>query len=111
MNRMVRRYQGKETHVIPDNLATHKPKRDMWLTRKPKVQFHCTPTHASWTKQIEMKFSILTGKSLKGVSFRSMDELKKHIDSFITGDNADTKPFVWTRSVVHQKRLKPCFAV
>ena len=25
--------------------------------------------------------------------------------------NADAKPFVWTKSVVHQKRLKPCFAI
>jgi hypothetical protein len=33
-------------------------------------------------------------------------ELKEHIDSY----NADARPFVWTKSVVHQKRLKPCFA-
>ncbi len=32
-----------------------------------------------------------------------------HIDAFITGYNTDAKPFVWTKSEVHQ-RLKPCFA-
>src|ERR1700736_3504962 len=104
MNRMVKQYQGKEIHVILDNLSTHKPKRDMWLTRHPNVHFHYTPTHASWTNQIEIWFSILTGKSLKGASFGSVAELKEHIDSFIASYNEDAQPFVWTKSVVHQKR-------
>jgi transposase len=111
MNRMVKPYQGKEIHVILDNLSTHKPKRDMWLARHPNVHFHYTPTHASWTNQIEIWFSILTGKSLKGASFTSVAGLKDHIDSFIASYNQDARPFVWTKSVVHQKRLKPCFAV
>src|SRR6201993_1757249 len=111
MNRMVKQYQGKEIHVILDNLSTHKPKRDMWLARHPNVHFHYTPTHASWTNQIEIWFSILTGKSLKGASFTSVAGLKDHIDSFIASYNQDARPFVWTKSVVHQKRLKPCFAI
>src|ERR1700746_819910 len=111
MNRMVKQYQGKEIHVILDNLSTHKPQRDMWLARHPNVHFHYTPTHASWTNQIEIWFSILTGKSLKGASFTSVAGLKDHIDSFIANYNQDARPFVWTKSVVHQKRLKPCFAV
>jgi transposase len=108
MNRMVKQYQGKEIHVILDNLSTHKPKRDMWLTRHPNVHFHYTPTHASWTNQIEIWFSILTGKSLKGASFGSVAELKEHIDSFIGSYNEDAKPFVWTKSVVHQKLPARC---
>ena len=111
MNRMVKRYPGQEIHVILDNLSTHKPKRDMWLARHPNVHFHYTPKHASWTNQIEIWFSILTGKSLKGASFASVAGLKDHIDSFIASYNQDARPFVWTKSVVHQKRLKPCFAV
>jgi transposase len=110
MNRVVKQYPGKEIHVILDNLSTHKPKRDMWLARHPNVHFHYTPTHASWTNQIEIWFSILSGKSLKGASFGSVAELKEHIDSFIDSYNTDARPFVWTKSVVHQKRLKPCFA-
>jgi transposase len=111
MNLMVRQYQGKEIHVVLDILSTHKPKWDLWLARHPNVHFHYTPTHTSWLIQIEIWFSILTGKSLKGVSCGSVDELKDHIDSFIASYNEDAKPFVWTKSVVHQKRLKPCFAV
>ena len=80
MNRMVKRYQGKEIHGILDNLSTHKPKQDMWLARHPNVHLHYTPTHASWTNQIEIWLSILTGKSLNGASFKTVAELKDHID-------------------------------
>jgi hypothetical protein len=55
-------------------------------------------------------FSILSGKSLSGASFQNVNQLKTHIDSFIAGDNDQARPFVWTKSKVHQKRLKPCFA-
>jgi transposase len=111
MNRMVKQYHGKEIHVVLDNLSTHKPKRDLWLARHPNVHFHYTPTHTSWLNQIEIWFSILSGKSLKGGSFRSVPELMAHIDAFIATYNEEARPFVWTKSVVHQKRMKPCFAV
>jgi transposase len=111
MNRMVKQYQGNEIHVILDNLSTHKPKRDRWLARHPNVHFHYTPTHGSWLNQIEIWFSILSAKSLKGGSFASVSQLVDHIQSFITSHNADAKPFSWTKRVVHQKRLKPCFAI
>jgi transposase len=111
MNRMVKQYQGKEIHVVLDNLSTHKPKRDLWLARPPNVHFHYTPTHTSWLNQIEIWFSILSGKSLKGGSFGSVPELIAHIEAFIADYNDEARPFVWTRSVVHQKRMKPCFAV
>jgi transposase len=111
MNRVVKLYEGKEIHVVLDNLSTHKPKRDLWLARHPNVHFHYTPTHTSWLNQIEIWFSILSGKSLKGGSFRSVQELIAHITSFIADYNDQAKPFAWTKSVVHQKRMKPCFAV
>ena len=111
MNRVVKQYQGKEVHVVLDNLSTHKPKRDIWLARHPNVHFHYTPTHTSWLNQIEIWFSILAGKSLKGGSFGSVSELIDHINTFIAKYNEEARPFVWTKSVVHQKRMKPCFAV
>ena len=60
MNRVVAQHSETELHVILDNLSTHKPKHDRWLTRHPLVHFHYTPTHASWLNQIEVWFSILT---------------------------------------------------
>jgi transposase len=110
MNQVVARHEGKEIHVILDNLSTHKPKRDMWLKRHPNVHLHYTPTHVSWLNQIEICFSIPSGKSLKGASFGGVPELIAHINSFIRSYNGNARPFVWTKSAVHQKRLKPCFA-
>lgn len=111
MNRVVADYPERDIHVILDNLSTHKPKRDLWLARHRNVHFHYTPTHTSWLNQIEIWCSILSGKSLDGASFHSVDELKAHISSFIASYNENARPFQWTKSKVHQKRLKPCFAV
>ena len=110
MNKVVTAYPDKEIHVILDNLSTHKPKRDMWLKRHKNVHFHFTPTHASWLNQVEIWFSILSGKSLNGASFQSVPELLAHIEAFIASYNETARPFVWTKSKVYQKRLKPCFA-
>jgi transposase len=110
MNQVVAAHPTREIHVVLDNLSTHKPKRDMWLKRHKNVRFHYTPTHSSWLNQIEIWFSILAGKSLDGASFQSVPQLIAHIDAFITSYNKTATPFVWTKSRVHQKRLKPCFA-
>jgi hypothetical protein len=106
-----------EVEELQPSAAFVMPSRDLagchlrWLARHPNVHFHYTPTHASWLNQIEIWFSILSAKSLKGGSFASVPQLVNHIHSFIDSHNADAKPFVWTKSVVHQKRLKPCFAI
>jgi transposase len=110
MNRVIAAYPEREIHVVLDNLSTHKPNRDIWLKRHKNVHLHYTPTHASWLSQIEIWFSILTGKSLSGASFTSVEQLVAHIDAFIADYNQTARPFVWTKSEVHQKRLKPCFA-
>jgi transposase len=110
MNQVVAAHPEREIHVILDNLSTHKPNRDMWLSRHKNVHFHYTPTHASWLSQIEIWFSILTAQSLNGASFTSVKQLAAHIDAFIEHYNQTAKPFVWTKSQVHQKRLRPRFA-
>ena len=43
-------------------------------------------------------------------SFTSVKQLREHIDAFVDAYNADAKPFVWSKSEVHQKRLKARFA-
>jgi transposase len=93
-------------HVVLNNLNTHKPKNDRWLKRHPNVQFHFTPTRASWLNQVEIWFSILEGKSLHGASFTSVKQLKEHIDAFIEAYNQTATPFAWTKAKVHQRRVK-----
>ena len=110
MNGIVAARTDTAIHVVLDNLNTHKPKVDRWLKCHPNVHLHFTPTRASWLNQVEIWFSILEGKSLHGASFTSVKQLREHIDAFIEAYNENAKPFVWTKSVVHQKRLKSRFA-
>jgi transposase len=110
MNRVLDAHPGKEIHVVLDNLSTHKPKRERWLARHPHVHFHFTPTSSSWLNQVEIWFSILQRRSLAGASFISVRQLREHIDAFITGHNQHPRPFVWTKAVVHQRRLSPRFS-
>ena len=110
MNDIVADRPDTAIHVILDNLNTHKPKNDRWLKRHPNVQFHFTPTRASWLNQVEIWFSILQGQSLCDESFTSVKQLREHIDDFVDAYNANAKPFVWSKSEVHQKRLKARFA-
>ena len=51
--------------------------------KHPEVQFHFTPTRASWLNQVEIWFSILQGQSLSGASFTSLKQLQEHIDAYI----------------------------
>jgi transposase len=105
MDEIVADYPKARLKVILDNLNTRK-KNDEWLKRHPLVTFHLTPTRASWLNQVECWFSILQGQSLNGASFTSVDQVKKHIDAFIKNYNEDAEPFVWTKSKVHQRRVK-----
>ena len=105
MDAIVAAYPDKEIHAVLDNLNTHK-KNEEWLAVHPNVRFHFTPTRASWLNQVEIWFSILSGKSLRGASFTSLTQLRQHIDDFIARYNADAFPFAWTKPEVHQKRFK-----
>lgn len=110
MNEIVAHYDpNTQLHVILDNLNTHKPKHDQWLARHKNVHFHFTPTHASWLNQIEVWFSILSRKALKGASFSSVQQLREAIDKFITAYTKHAVPFEWTKREVHPKPLKPYY--
>lgn len=106
MNDLVASYPGREIHVILDNLNTHKPKRDGWLMRHKNVHFHYTPTHASWLNQIEIWFSILSRRAIKGASFTSPRQLRQAIDWFVQAYNQDAAPFEWSKREVHPKSPK-----
>ncbi|MHC2634236.1 hypothetical protein ACVIU7_005537 [Bradyrhizobium liaoningense] len=53
MNSVTAAFPNRKLHVILDNLNTHKKNED-WLKAHPNVQFHFTPTSASWLNQVEV---------------------------------------------------------
>lgn len=110
MNQVVAAHQGREIHVILDNLNTHKPKYDRWLTQNKNVHFHFTPTGASWLNQVEVWFSILSAKALKGASFTSPKQVRTQIDRFIQAYNPQAHPFEWTKQVVFSQHPRAKYA-
>lgn len=105
MNQVVADYPDQELHVMLDNLNTHKPKNDRWLKRNPQVNFHYTPTSASWLNQIEVWFSILSRNALKGANFTSPQQVRAAIDKFIQVYNPQAAPFQWRKKYVYPKGL------
>jgi transposase len=105
MDRLVAAHPGKELHVILDNLSTHRVENERWRKAHPFVHFHFTPTHASWLNQIEVWFSILSTKALRGASFRSVKQLIEQIDAFIAAYNEDAAPFEWSKVNFRAKTL------
>jgi transposase len=96
----------KEIHVILDNYSTHK-KNDDWLAKfEGRVQFHFTPTSASWLNQIEIVFSLLQRKALNGASFKNKDQLRDAIEAFIRRHNERAKPFRWRKRDVKGSQLR-----
>jgi transposase len=110
MNRVLADHPGREIHVILDNLSTHKPKCDRWLARHKNVQFHFTPTHASWLNQVEVWFSILSKQALAGSNFTSPKQVRQRIDAFIAAHNRTAHPFEWTKQVVFAKHPRSKYA-
>ena len=85
----------KEIHVILDNYSPHKGNDD-WLRKfEGRVQFHFTPTSASWLNQIEIVFSLLQRKTLNGATFKSKYQLREAIEAFIRRHNERAKPCRW----------------
>jgi transposase len=84
--------------IITDNINTRKgPDARAWLAQHRRVRFVFTPFHGSWLNQVEIWFSILTSKCLKGRPFSSVAELAAAIRRFATRWNTElARPFEWT---------------
>lgn len=90
--------KGLDLHLILDNSATHKtPAVRAWLEAHPRFHVHFTPTSGSWLNMVETWFSALSRRRLKRGVFRSQPELTKALREYVESNNADPRPFVWTK--------------
>jgi transposase len=90
---------GLEVHLILDNAAIHKAKLiGDWLRHRPRFHLHFTPTSSSWLNLVECWFALLSRRRLKRGVFKGTAELEKAIRAYIQENNAQPKPFVWTKS-------------
>jgi transposase len=88
-----------EVHLVMDNYGTHKtPTVKRWLARNPRFHVHFTPTSASWLNQVERWFAMLTERQIRRGTHRSTVELESAIRDYLSLNNRDPKPFVWTKT-------------
>ena len=74
-----------DIHLIVDNYSTHQhAKVKAWLASRPRWQLHFTPTYSSWLNQVERFFGLITDKTIRRGSFRSVKDLVAKIDHFVT---------------------------
>jgi putative transposase len=97
-----------EVQLIADNYATHQPpKVKAWLARHPRFHLHHTPTYASWLNQLERWFALITQQAIRRGSFRSVRDLVRKIDSYVTHYNTHKRPFAWTATAAFNPRQTP----
>ena len=88
-----------EVHCIVDNYSTHKHEKvKLWLIKHPRFHFHFIPTSSSWLNLVERWFGEITRKRIRRGTFQSVDQLIQAIEEYIETNNANPKPFVWTKS-------------
>ena len=88
-----------DIHVVLDNLSAHKaPVVQRWLARHPRVQFHSTPTSASWLNLVERFFGLLTEKALTRGSHTSTVQLRAAILAYVAVHNERDRPFTWVKT-------------
>lgn len=88
-----------DIHIVMDNYATHKTASiKAWLARRLRYHVHFTPTSASWINQVERWFAELTRKQLQRGVHTSVSQLEADIAAFVAANNADPKPYRWTKS-------------
>ena len=89
----------QEVHLVMDNYGTHKTAAIRnWFARHPRFHVHFTPTSASWLNQVERWFAALTDQYIRRGTHRSTRQLEQAIKHYLALNNANPKPFTWTKS-------------
>ena len=86
-----------DIHLVVDTYSTHKHENvKRWIAARPRYHVHYTPTYASWLKQVEIWFGIITQKAIGGGTFKKVKDLIADIQAFTDQYNSNSRPFVWT---------------
>lgn len=99
--------QGREIHVIADNLSAHKTQRvGAFLAEHPNVHLHYTPTYSSWLNQIEIWFAKIERDVIARGVFTSVKDLSRKLLRYIRLYNQNAKPIKW-RYQDPSQRIRP----
>jgi len=68
------------------------------LPAHPRIHLHFIPTSSSWLNLVERWFREITDKRIRRGSFASVKDLIAAIEDYIAHQNADPKPYKWTKT-------------
>lgn len=100
----------RQIHLILDNYSTHThPKVEAWFAARPRYHRHFVPTSASWLNMIERWFAEITRKRIRRGTFRSLPDLIRAIEEYVTHHNRHAQPFIWTATAARiLKKVRHC---
>jgi transposase len=90
---------GRKLYLIWDNFSAHKRARSLWNTLPANVQFHWTPTNASWLNLIEPWFLVLEKTALYNTDLKTTDAIAEHLKQGIDYLNSHPRPYRWTKTI------------
>jgi transposase len=100
----------REIHLILDNYGTHThPNVEAWFAAHSRYHRHFVPTSASWLNLVERWFAEITRKRIRGGTFRSLPDLIRAIEDYVTHHNRHAEPFIWTAAAARVlKKVRHC---
>jgi hypothetical protein len=110
----VKRYpKAKRIHVVLDNLNTHNDKSLLeTLSAKQaqrllrRIEWHHTPTHASWLNMAEVEISVLTKQCLHR-RLSSIKDVQRHAAAWSRDRNRQKATIRWTFNRTDARRVFP----
>ena len=88
--------EGREIHVICDNVSSHKTDLvQAFLVKHERVKIHYTPTCSSWLNQVENWFSRIQRDVINRGIFASVKDLDRKLMRHIRQYNKSPKPLKW----------------
>ena len=94
--------QAERLFFVVDNGGSHSRQRfqarlSEWFPRGeyPEMIAVHLPKHASWLNQIELFFSLVGRRALKGYECKELSAMEAHLTRFIEAHNENPRPFKW----------------
>ena len=89
--------KGDKVRIVLDNLKVHTSEATRkYLTTVPgRFEFVFTPKHGSWLNMVEGFFSKMTRQMLRGIRFKSKEELTNRIYKYFAEINEEPIVFHW----------------
>lgn len=89
----------QKLYLIWDNFSAHKRARNLWATAPANVQFHWTPTNASWLNLIEPWFLVLAKTALYNTDLKTTDAIAENLKQGIDYLNSHPRPYRWAKTL------------